>query len=222
MWAKTTVFVSAILGVLGLSAPVHAYEAGDVLVRFGPTTVQPDASSDKNITAVGGEIDINDDTQLGITATYMVNEWFGVELLAATPYEHNIYAEDSSGRDLIGETKHLPPTLMAQFHLPGTEKFRPYVGLGVNHTFFFEEKLRDRNARGIPAGFSLELDNSTGMAGEVGVDVALQGDWFLNASVWQIDIETTATVEDASGATFDKLDIKVDPVVWMLGVGRAF
>lgn len=215
------VAASALVGAVALSAPVQAYEAGDILLRFGPTTVQPDASSDP-LPLVGGEVDVSDDTQLGITGTYMVNEWFGVELLASTPYEHNIYAQDSSGRDLIGETKHLPPTLMAQLHLPNAGKFRPYIGFGVNHTIFFEESLRDTNGRGIPAGFSLDLDNSTGAAGEIGVDVALQGDWFLNASVWQVNIETTGTIEDQNGAKVGDVDITIDPVVWMLGVGRVF
>lgn len=211
--------MSALMGVMALSAPVQAYEAGDVLLRFGPTTVQPDADSDD---ALGATVDLNDDTQLGITATYMVNEWFGVELLAATPYEHNMYLESSGGRALIGETRHLPPTVLAQFHFPEVGKFRPYVGVGVNYTFFFEESLRDQNTAGIPAGYSLTLDDSVGAAGEIGVDVALQGDWFLNASVWQIDIDTTGEVEDAQGNYVGETDIEVDPTVWMLGVGRSF
>lgn len=213
------VAASALCGVMSLSAPVQAYEAGDVLLRFGPTTVQPDADSGSEL---GGTIDVNDDTQLGITATYMVNEWFGVELLAATPYEHNIYLENSSGRALIGETKHLPPTLLAQFYLPQAGKFRPYIGVGVNYTIFFEENLRDQNAAGIPAGYGLTLENSTGAAGELGVDVELQGDWFLNASVWQIDIDTTGEVEDELGNYVGETDIEIDPTVWMLGIGRAF
>jgi outer membrane protein len=214
-----TVAATALVGALAIAAPVQAREAGDVLLRFGPATVQPDADSDMDL---GAKVDLGDDTQLGVTATYMVNQWFGVELLAATPFQHNIYFETNAGRSLIGETKHLPPTVLAQFHFPQAGKFRPYIGVGVNYTTFFEEEVRDQNAPGIPVGFSLSLEDSTGVAGEIGVDVELQGDWFLNASVWQIDIDTTAELENAEGVYQGETDIEVDPTVWMLGIGRSF
>jgi outer membrane protein len=210
-----------VIGLLAalVVAPVQAYQAGDWLTRFGVATVQPDPSGDQ---LAGADLDLNNDTRPGFTATYMVNHYFGVELLAAFPFQHNIYLEAGGDRMLVGETKHLPPTVLAQLYFPKLGAAQFYAGLGFNYTAFFEENLRDQNAAGIPAGFSLELDDSTGMAGELGVDFDIGGDWFLNASAWVVDIDTTATVEDAAGNFAAEADLEIDPVVWMLGVGRKF
>ena len=94
----------------------QAHQAGDWVVRFGAATVEPDVDSDAFAVAplTGGTVDVDSDTQAGVTVTYMLKDWFGIELLAATPFEHDLYLEDTAlGRTRIGETKHLPPTVLA-------------------------------------------------------------------------------------------------------------
>ena len=36
------------------------------------------------------KVDVDDDWALGVTATYMFSNRFGIELLAATPFKHDI------------------------------------------------------------------------------------------------------------------------------------
>ncbi len=36
----------------------------------------------------------------------------------------------------IGTLKHLPPTLLAQYHFTNLGAFKPYVGAGINYTRF--------------------------------------------------------------------------------------
>lgn len=210
---------TVLLLALCLTAPVQAHEAGDVLLRFGPTTVHPDTGSDP---LAGGEVDLSDDTQLGVGVTWMMNRYLGFEFQASTPFEHNLYIEDESGRDNIGETSQILPSLTAQLHLPQAGKFRPYLGVGVHHTRFSSESLRDQNNRGIPPDYSLKLDAVTDVVGQLGVDVELEGQWFLNAAVWRMATETTATLEDGNGVEQAEVDIEINPTVWTLGVGRKF
>ncbi|MGK3947131.1 OmpW family outer membrane protein, partial [Streptomyces caeruleatus] len=64
---------------------------------------------------------------------------FGVELLAATPFSHSVKMGDTE----VAKVKHLPPTLMAQYYFGDVQsKVRPYVGIGVNYTTFFDEQGR--------------------------------------------------------------------------------
>ncbi len=140
-----------------------AHEAGDFLFRSGTATVRPNAGSD-NVLGLGS-FDVNNNTQLGLTFGYMITDNIGVELLAATPFQHKV---SLPGAGEIAEVKHLPPTLMAQYYFGATEnKLRPYVGIGVNYTTFFSEKFNN-NATVKAANLnSLDLKDSWGIAGQV-------------------------------------------------------
>ena len=98
----------------------------------------------------------------------MVTDNIGVELLAATPFRHKVTL---GGTDLA--TVHqLPPTLMAQYYFGDKQdKLRPYLGVGVNYTTFFDEKFNDY---GKSAGLSnLDLKDSWGVAAQAGLDYNL-------------------------------------------------
>ena len=72
-------------------------------------------------------------------------------------------------------------------------------------------------AAGALAGSSLKLDDSWGLAGEVGADIMVGANWFLNLSVRYIDIETDAKV---NGDAFGKVNI--DPWVYGAHIGFRF
>ena len=40
-------------------------------------------------------------------------------------------------------------------------------------------------------------------------------------SAWKMDLDTEARLT-VNGTTVDKVDVAIDPLVWMVGVGRAF
>ena len=149
---------------LALSAPSFAYEAGDILVRAGTATVAPESKSDDIDLVAGQAVTANDNTQLGVSGTYMITNNIGVEVLAATPFSHDITA---SGGTLAGtpiaEVKHLPPTISAQYYpMEASSKLQPYVGAGLNITVFFDEKVSsDIDAAGYN---NISLDESFGLA----------------------------------------------------------
>jgi outer membrane protein len=70
-------------------------------------------------------------------------------------------------------------------------------------------------------GFSnLKLKNSVGLAGQIGADYMLTDHVMLNASVWYVDINTKATTD--LGASRVRVNVDVDPWVYMVGVGYKF
>jgi len=224
-----------------------AYEKGDWIIRLGAATVDPDASSsdvdlnDSSLDPVlnsGTGVDVESDTQLGITGTYMFANNWGVSLLAATPFKHEIEARGMTGLGIsdIGDAKQLPPTITVQYYFDVDERIKPYVGLGVNYTTFFDEDVSSDVVAGLhTAGSALmdnpnalvindvemELDDSIGLAAQIGVDVLLTDHWALNAQVWWIDIDTEATLKTDTGSRLD-VDVDVDPWVYMLGVAYRF
>lgn len=211
-------------GLVCASSNSYAYEAGDLVVRAGVASVQPDEDSSAlvlNGTPVAGtKAGVDNNEQLGLTATYMLTPQWGVGLLAATPFEHDVKAK-GLGVD-AAEIKHLPPTLTLQyFPMAASSAFQPYIGLGVNYTLFFSEDVDSQLESALGSSGDLELDDSIGWAGQLGFDYALQNNWLINASIWYLDIDTDADFKFDSG-TRVKADIDIDPWVYMLGLGYKF
>jgi len=220
---KSVLMLSTVL----LAGPVVAHQSGDFIVRMGGIKVAPDVSSDafdSALPVVGGlEVDVDDDTQLGLTFAYMVTDSIGVELVGATPFTHDIILDTGGSGVVIGETSHLPPTLLAQFYAPQLGPVRGYLGAGVNYTLFFDDSIDDAVVSPLLGGADVDvkLSNSVGFAWEVGADFLINENWLLNASVWNIDIDTEARLY-VNDARVDKIDVEIDPWVYMVGVGYRF
>lgn len=219
--------LAVVLSSLALTGVAH--EKGDWIVRAGAATVNPDESSGNISTAATGSLpntgaSVGSDTQLGITVAYMVSDNIGLELLAATPFKHDVDAKGlgAYGFDTtdLGSVQHLPPTLVVQYYLfDKTAQLRPYAGIGLNYTTFFSESLSGFAKNELGAG-GLSLDDSFGLALQVGVDWQLSERYVLNASIWNLDIDTEAEFNSALGRV--KVDVDIDPWVYMLGVGYKF
>ncbi|WP_090307320.1 OmpW/AlkL family protein [Pseudomonas linyingensis] len=223
--------LTASLLALAVAAPfAQAFEAGDIIVRAGAITVDPhEDSSDIYVGALGVSVPgtkatLDSDTQLGLNFAYMLTNNIGIELLAATPFTHDVGVKGFAGpfaglNGDLGELKHLPPTLSVIYYpMDSQSVFQPYAGLGVNYTWFFDDKL-DSSAEA--KGFSgLDLDDSWGLSAQVGMDYMLTDNVMLNAQVRYIDIDTEATT--SFGGADVKVDVDVDPMVYMVGLGYKF
>ncbi|AUH00799.1 outer membrane protein OmpW [Pectobacteriaceae bacterium CE70] len=198
-----------------MPAFAQANQAGDIIVRAGTATLRPNEGSD-NVLGSLGSFNVDNNTQLGLTFTYMATDNIGVELLAATPFQHKV---GLNGMGTIAEVKHLPPTLMAQYYFGQKEdKLRPYLGVGVNYTTFFDEKFNDT---GTNAGLSdLSFTDSWGIAAQAGLDYNLNKNWLLNMSLWWMDISTD--VKFKSGGQDQTVSTRLDPWLFMFAVGYKF
>lgn len=233
---KNTILSTAIVSALTItSASALAYKAGDMVVRGGLATVAPDANSTNilvggadfalpNIGTVGG-VDVNNNTQLGLTFAYFLTDNWNIEVLAATPFSHDI---EILGGTKLGSTKHLPPTVTANYYFAAPDaKFQPYVGVGVNYTIFFDEEF-EQSAVSLVEGAAgatisdLSLDGSFGLAAQVGADYEISDGIFLNASIRYINIETEAEFK-VNGADLGRIDtVEINPWVYTLSVGYKF
>lgn len=202
------------------SSAVLAQE-GDFLFRFGVASVMPNDDSGEVKPIDGTGVSVDDATSAGFTFTYMVRDNIGIELLAALPFEHDIEGDKGAidGVD-IGSVKQLPPTLVAQYYFRADTDVRPYVGAGVNYTVFFDEDA-DSELEAVVGDTDIDLDDSFGPAVMAGIDVDLTDDWYLNASIWYIDIDTDATLKTENAGKLE-VDVDIDPWVAMIGVGTRF
>lgn len=211
---KTTVstLIAATLLAAGFSASVSAHQAGDIIVRAGAVVVAPNESSDD--VAGNGEFQISNNTQLGLNFGYMLTDNFGVELLAATPFSHDV----SLGGNKIAETKHLPPTLVAQYYFGNAQSaLRPYVGVGVNYTNFFDNEFTNDLGGALT---DLSMSTSWGLAAQAGIDYQVNKNWLVNASVWYAQIDSDVKFKFQGAPVTISTDI--NPWVYMISVGYSF
>src|SRR3990167_5543378 len=214
---RNSILAASLLALAVASPAALAHKEGDIIVRAGAITVDPhEDSGEINVGGVpqgGTKATLDSDTQLGLNFAYMLTDHVGIELLAATPFSHDVGTKGLGGLKL-GSIKHLPPTLSAVYYpMESGSVFQPYVGLGLNYTWFFDTELTSE-AEG--QGFNgLDMDDSWGLAYQVGADYMLTDNLMLNAQVRYIDIDTTGTTY--AGPTKVEVDVDVDPFVYMVG-----
>lgn len=198
-----------------LATSAYAHEQNELFFRVGAASVQPDASSG---TVLGGGVDVENSTGLGFSGTWFVTKHWGVEVLAALPFSHDIVGTGALKGVDIGSTKHLPPTVSVQYYPLDNASFQPYVGLGLNYTNFFSTDASNTLDGALGGKSDISLSYSTGIAYQVGADWKLTDSIYLNAAVWKIDIDTTADI-NVNGKRAASVDVQIDPTVLMLGVG---
>ncbi|MEM7053578.1 MAG: OmpW family outer membrane protein [Pseudomonadota bacterium] len=235
-----------------VAVPVFAQEAGDWQFRVGLGYVAPDTSDDDLFvstadlgTVAGAQIDVDDAPGLVFNATYFFSSNWGLEILAAAPFEHDVDgAGILEGVGELGSVKHLPPVVSLQYHFRPNQTVRPYVGAGLNYTLFFDEDTTDglheaivgtaNNALG--ANFSggstnLSVDDSFGLALQAGFDIDLSENWFLNFDLRWIDIAVDAELEtttfadgnmDNATTINSAIDVDIDPWVFSSTIGFRF
>lgn len=182
-------------------------------VRLRGLIVAPNESA--TIEAIGGDVSISATFIPEVDFTYFFTKNIAAELILGTS-KHNVNAIKTSVGDIdLGSVWLLPPTLTAQYHFTGN-KLKPYLGAGVNYTVFY-------NAKEGTVADDVSYKNSIGFAFQVGFDLDINDNWFINIDAKKILLNTEATVNatTALGATV-KADVDINPLVFGVGVGRRF
>ncbi len=225
---ETTKFwaLAVACGLLFLVSLPAAAGQGDWLIRLRGINVDPSSSSGlvtSNGTAIAGSgVTVDDDIQPELDITYMVADNWGLELILASS-NHDVFGDGSLaafGKILDAQT--LPPALLLQYHFAPDGKARPYVGIGVNYTLFFSEDVTSAFEAAAGGASNADLDASLGLAAQVGLDVALSGDWFLNFDVKYVDMSTDATITTPGPLGTLRVDVDIDPTIWGIGFGKRF
>lgn len=187
-----------------------AVPAGTWTVAAGAHMVDPKSDNGTVSTGLGDfSVNVDDDIRPTISGEYFIANNVGVELLAAIPFHHDFTLNDANGNEVLtGKTQHLPPTLSLQYHFDGYNmpmNVKPFVGVGVNYTMFFKEKLNNE------LGLELKLKDSVGVAGHIGLDIPFAPTESFRIDARYMDIKTDATL---NGADIGEIDISP----WVYGV----
>ncbi|MBW8851380.1 MAG: OmpW family protein [Xanthomonadales bacterium] len=183
----------------GLAAPAFAQDAGQWTFSVGAHQVNP-KSDNGSLAGNTLDVEVGSNVRPTVTAEYFVRDNLGIEVLAALPFQHDI---DIKGLGKVGSTKHLPPVVSLQYHF-GKGNVKPFVGAGINYTYFFSE-----STSGALAGNKLNLDNSWGLAAHAGIDFKVGDKGAIRVDARWIDIDTDVSLNGTNLGT-----VNVDPLVY--------
>lgn len=199
MKKQITLAAVALCTLMSSAAMAQQTTEGPWLVRARAVHLD---SANKDST--GLNLSVNDKWMPEVDITYFFNKNIAAELILTVPQRHTL----SAGGTAIGSLKHLPPSLLVQYHFTDAPGFKPYVGAGVNYTRFSSIRL--------PAGVDVDR-NSFGGALQLGVDIPVAKDVYLNFDVKKVYIKTDVSAAGNKIGTF-----KVDPVLFGIGLGWRF
>jgi outer membrane protein len=186
------------------------FQAGDIMIRGRGLVVLPTVTS--SVSSIGGTVDASKSVVPELDASYFFTKNIAVEAIAAVSPHHLVDKGSTSGNLDLGHVLLLPPTVTAQYHFMPTSAFNPYLGMGVNYTWFFNEAIPAHNAV-----HTIRYDNAWGAAFQAGADYHIRGNWYGNIDVKHIFLQTHAKINGTIGA-----DVNIDPTIVGLGVGYKF
>ncbi len=164
-----------------------------------------DGDGHENVT--GLKTDVGNAVTPEVDISYFFTDNIAAELIAATA-QHEV----SAGSNDLGETWILPPTLTLQYHFTPEKKFSPYVGAGINYSYFYGEDDG--------AGFNdLEVEGGFGYALQAGFDYWVNDNWGLNVDAKYIDLEVDVDI-NSSGTALSADDVDLNP--WIIGAGVSY
>lgn len=208
-------FLSLILlttiAITSTTAITSAKEQGDILVRMRGIALTPNDSGSTD--AIGGDADVDEAYVPELDFSYFFTDHIAAELILATA-KHNVGVSGTAlGRDVdLGDVWLLPPTLTIQYHFQPKSAFSPYIGAGLNYTFFYNE-----DSGNDPAVASVSYENNIGYALQAGFDYEFSDRWVLNFDVKKLFLETDVKV---NGGAINARDVNIDP--WIFGIGFGY
>lgn len=193
-----------ILATLGMVAGNALAEQSPWMVRVRVERLSPADKSDP-VGGVGASdrISVSKKTIPDIDISYFFTPNISAELVLTYPQKHDVMLDGTK----IGTFKHLPPTLLAQYHFMPEATFSPYLGAGVNYTNISKVEL-------LGGAGSLE-HKSVGLALQAGADYKIDKNWSLNFDVKKIQIRS-----DVFAAGNKISNVQIDP--WLVGVGVGY
>jgi outer membrane protein len=222
--AQTAPVPAAPAAIPASDAPVGK-EAGTIMVRLRAIGVLPQTST-SSVSKIGGDINATNQAAPEVDFSYFFTDNIAAELIAATT-RHEVNVTNSAlagvlhGRPLdVGSIWVLPPTVTLQYHFFPKERFSPYLGAGLNVSFFYGSQPNSPLVR------SWSLGTSIGPAIQAGFDYNFSSRWFLNFDVKQIFFQTSGNVHtnypDRAHGTTVTAKTWLNPTVIGMGIGYRF
>lgn len=237
-----TVGTVALMYAASFAGHANAQSSGSIQLGVGWLHVMPQGNADPIVVESVAGATVNQQ-QAGtgahagasdaasLMAEYFVTDNIGIAFLAGTPFTTDLIGNGSlASFGVVGKTKPLAPVLEVRYHfLAANAKFRPFVGLGVNYTWYSDTRIVNQSFINTTCGpgcsTRASLNSSWNPTFELGANYTLSKHWSINASLSYIPLSTTLTTNATTATGVDivtKMRIRVNPLVTHLDIAYTF
>jgi len=226
---KTTI-ASLLVAFVSLASTVPA-AAQDNTVRAGLYIIRYNASADDisgPFAPAGLSLDVKDVNTLYFAYVRRLSAHLDLELAGGYPPKTETVGKGpptvgSVPFDgvVIATAKWFSPTLLLNYKfLEESSAFRPYIGAGINYTHFYD-RTSTAEGNAVSGGpTTVDLSDSWGPAGTVGVTYRLPQNWSLDASYSMARVRSKLEANTSGAIRRTTIDFK--PSAWVLSVGYSF
>ena len=233
---KTTKGISLFTTVILASLAGAAHAENDNELRLGAYLIHYNAQAQdatgSGIAAIpsGDHLNLSVDNVQTLYFAYVrhLSSHFDLELAAGIPPKTNTIGKGSPtfgsvpfAGQTIATTRWFSPTMLVNYKfLDESSAFRPYLGLGINYTHFYNNAS---TAAGDAVGGGptlVSLSDSVGASGTIGISYRVQKDWTLYGSYSQTHIRSSAVLTSSGASRSTTVDFQPGAVV--LSAGYSF
>ena len=232
---KKSFLCATTVATLALGAAGSALAQATTL-KLGLVHIDPGSSA----SAVSGpltpanalSLEVMKKSTLFFSASREINDQWEAELALGVPPTHDVAVVVLNPAALPGsvaaqngaigaKVRQVAPTLFMNYRFgEKTSQFRPFFGIGVNYTTFDKADSTAVNNAINGGPTSLKLDDSVGLALQLGVTAKLGGPWSVTGA-WSTAQVKTKLTSNTLGIE-RTADIKFRPSVLTVAVGYSF
>ncbi|ABD89917.1 OmpW/AlkL family protein [Rhodopseudomonas palustris] len=160
----------------------------------------------------GSDLATSDVVVPELDISYFFTRNIAAELILGVTKNHVTGAGSLAGVD-VGKSWLLPPTLTLQYHFTDFGAFKPYVGAGVNYTFFFSQSAAGGTVT------DSHLKDTAAPVVQVGFDYMINNHWGFNVDVKKLWLRPDWNGTLAGGVPVSG-KVNLDP--WLIGTGITY
>jgi outer membrane protein len=228
---KTLISAAAIAGLFGSVSALAADEAYDNSFRLGSYTVFYHTQSDGiagPFVPAGVNLKARDLETLYVGYVRRLSSAFALEFALGYPPLNKVEGKGPATvgsvpfNGQVGATvRWLSPTLLLEYNfLSEDSKLRPYFGVGVNYTNFYDRRTTAQGNAFLGGPTKLSLTSSVGPAATVGLAYAITPRWHVygSYSISRVNSHVTADTEGEIRTS----TIKFGPQALVISGGYSF
>ncbi|MFI4939091.1 MAG: OmpW family protein [Burkholderiales bacterium] len=233
------------------SNAAYAQQAGDLIVSagvsheymhasLGPlTSTGSNAAEAAGINAINNTLgtttaDVQNVSPLKLTVLKMINDNLGIEAVVGIPpkvnlglnipgagpaYHNAVPTSYPQGASAVAWT----PSLLAKYFFnSANDSIRPYLGVGINYTWFTRVEVENAALLQGFAGDGAKLSSSWNPVAIAGAVYNVDKKWSIGASLSYLPLKTTASFVSGSGATTTSGNLDLKPAVLTVYAGMKF
>ncbi|MFZ6772683.1 OmpW/AlkL family protein [Undibacterium sp. SXout7W] len=200
----------------------NTFRAG--MINLGLHSQSPDLTSNGPafLTPQPAGVTVGNATTILFGFTRKLTDHFDLDIVMGLPPKHDVYGRGTlAAYGITAKVKQRAPTAFINYNFGDvTNKFRPFVGLGVNYTQFFDATSTPLGDIATGGPTKIQLKESYGFAAQIGASYKFTDRWSIVGSVATAEVKSDMTA--TTGSIERKTTINFRPVVLTLGIGYSF